>query len=183
MVFLGVKDQQACKTSMQKLSTALQGHIEKVEHKGVDVYIIVDSDTWESPLGYMLAGDFLVVGTLQRLSDIIDEAPPLVVSEDFAKASSQIDQPSDLLFYLNMGKAGREFLSPGQNAESEEDVKHLMQLGVIAAALVCDSQGVKIDLVGSPEKNWLETTGDLVDLLVQLLRNSFAAFGLLSSTD
>jgi hypothetical protein len=177
MMFCGVKDCERCAMSIERILSAADVQIRQMEYKGVTVYQIPALSGPEVPVGYMFAGDFLIFGNFQKLENLINEEPPLVVSEKFAQINSQFPQQLGLLSYVDLGKVEELLLRTGKmailqetNPENppEDDTPRPQTLGSIGGTLICDGEGLKAKSVGTPEKNWLETVGRLATLLIRV---------------
>jgi hypothetical protein len=141
----------------------------------------------------------LIFGNFEKLEAIINEAPPLVASEEFAQINSHLVSPSQalesprtrgseqrgktvasvpvarnsegpeysgLLCYVDLKKTGEMLLRRGSRVQSGDDIARLQTLGSIGGTLIHDEEGLKARSVGTPGKSWLETIGDLADLLI-----------------
>ena len=116
----------------------------------------------------MFAGDLLVTGSIQKLQSIIDEEPPLVVSEKFAGISSQLPEQIGFMYYMNLERMIEPLLMKNKSAFSEDDTTHLRTLGAIGGALVFSEEGLKFRSVGVPNRSSLEILGDLVEVFIRI---------------
>jgi len=163
MIFCGVKDRERLRMSIERTLSAADARVEQMVYKGVTTYlfshILAPSDQ-EIPIGYMFAGDLLIFGNFQKFESIINENPPLVVSDKFAQINSRIPKESGLLCYLDLEKVW------GLMARSEADMRRLQTLGATGGIMVYDGEGLKAKSVGALGKDWLETIGNLAYLLI-----------------
>jgi len=164
MVFCGVKDSEKCAMAIERiLSTA---KLQQTVYKGVVIHHIPELSGPEGPVGYVFAGDMLVFSNFQRLQDLIDEEPPLMVSEEFAKISSQLPQQPGLVFYIDLMRLGKSLLSTNPQAQTEETLTKLQTLGSVGGLMIYDGGGLKLRSIGTSDKSWLETIGVLAGLLL-----------------
>jgi len=164
MIFCGVSDRERCAMSIERILSAKKVLVQQMEYSGVTIYHIL---ALSNPIGYMFAGDLLVFGGVHALERIIDEEPPLVVSEKFAWISSQLPQHPGLMYYLNLSEVGKLLLTASQKSQSEDDAIHLQMLGSIGGILIRDEKGIKARSTGTPSRSWLETIGDLAKLFIR----------------
>jgi hypothetical protein len=166
MMFCGVRDRERCAMSIERVLSAADIQLQQMEHRGVNVYQIPALSSSEVPVGYMFADDLLIFGSFQRLSQVlINEEPPLIVSEKFAHISSQLPQQLGLLYYVDLGKAEELLLRASPEIQPEDDIALLQTLGSIGGTLIHDGEGLKARSIGTPGGSWLETIGHLVNLM------------------
>lgn len=170
LVFFGVEDREKCAISIEKIFSAASIQTQQMEYRGVTLYGIQTSSSSEIPVGYMVADDLLVFGNFKRLEAIINEEPPLVVSEAFARVNSQLSRQSGLLCYIDLGSSAEMLWEAGLLNLSEEYMMRLRALGSISGEMDNDGEGLRARWVGTPGKSWLETIGELAALLTGALR-------------
>ncbi|MBD3182708.1 DUF3352 domain-containing protein [Candidatus Poribacteria bacterium] len=158
--FFGLKDRNLCENSLEKLFSYNgygSGHI---EYKSVKIYEVPFSLSPNSPLGYIFAGDLLIFGTLSSFEDIIEEEPPLVVSEDFLKITSKFPDNPNVLLYLNLENTGfmKYILSLDQQNINSKSAS-------VGGTLEYMENGFKVNFVGSGERNFVDRLGYIFVLL------------------
>ncbi len=166
MMFCGVKDREKCLTSIQRILSAADFQLEQMEHKGVMVYHIPALSGMETPIGYMFADDLLIFGDLQRLEHLINEEPPLMVSDEFAQINSQFPEQLGLLFCVDLKKIGELLLMTNPRIQPEDDIVRLQTLGSTGGIVIYEREGLKAKTISTTGKSWLETIGDLAYLLI-----------------
>ena len=166
LVFCGVKDREKCSMSIERIFSAVSVQLQQTEYRGITVYQIPALSDSEIPVGYMFAGDLLIFGNLQRLEDVINEEPPLVVSEEFVKIHSRLPQDPVALYYADLEAVAGMLLGRNPEAYSEDDVARLQVLGSIGGTLIHSESGLKAKSTGTPGVGWLETMVDLATLLI-----------------
>lgn len=166
MVFCGVKDREKCLMSIQRILSAVGFQLEQMEYKGVTVYQVPALSGLENPIGYIFAGDLLIFGDLQRLEHLINEEPPLVVSDEFSQINSHFPEQTGLLCYVDLKKVGELLLMTNPRIQPEDDIARLKMLGSIGGMLTYEGEGLKGRSISTAGKSWLETIGDLAYLLI-----------------
>jgi hypothetical protein len=176
-IFCGVKDRERCAMCIERILSALDAQLQQIEYSGVTLYRILATGGSEVPVGYMFAGDMLIFGGFRKLEDVINQEPPLAVSEEFVQVSSQLPQELGLLCYINLSRMQDLLLMVNPQAQLDVDTNipegtRLNPLGSIGATLTYDGEGLKSESIGTPGKNWLETIGSVL-LKVLLIREPF----------
>ncbi len=159
MFFCGVRDNELLTMSVERILSEGGNQLQRVEYNGITIYGISSMSYPERPVGYIFADELLIFSGIKTLERIIDEEPPLVVSEKFSQVSSQLPPPG-LMCYIDLEKVGERLLMG--------DMMRLRMLGAIGGTLINDGEGMRIKLVGTPAGSWLKTIGDLVELFVGL---------------
>jgi len=165
MLFCGVKDHDRCAMSIERILSVADVQFRQMVYRGVKVYQIHALSNSEVPVGYMFAGDLLIFGNFQKFEALINEEPPLMVSESFAQVVSQLPQQSGLLCYIDLGRIEEILLRINPQTQHEGDMPRMQTLGSIGGTLIYDGEGLEARSIGTPVKSWLETIGNLAYLL------------------
>ena len=166
-IFFGVKDSALCAMSLERILSGGGRQPQPIGYGGATIYNMFLLNRSGNTVGYTFAHDLLIFGDIQTLESIVDEEPPLAVSENFAEVSSHIPQRPGLMYYMDLAEIGKRMLTADPNIQPEGDVMRLQTLGSIGGTLTHNGEGLKARLVGASGENWLETIGAFVELLVR----------------
>lgn len=169
MIFCGVSDRELCARSIDKVLAAVNIKPQLMEYRGATIHLIPVLSSQEIPVGYMFAGDMLILGNFQKLWDLIEEQPPLVVSEKFI--SLQLPQQSGFLYYMDLWRLGELSLRSALTAKSGEDISRSQTAGSIGGTVISGEGGLKIRSASTFETTWIEVIGCLVNLSILALAN------------
>jgi len=133
-----------------------------MEYNGVEIYEIPALSCPDVPVGYMFVGDLLIFGNFEKLGNIIDEASPLVVSEDFAQINSRFPDQSGLLWYISLRSVLEMLMRSDIQSGTDLDLATLQKFGSVAGVGNYDGEGLKLSSEGTSEANWLEVLGGIL---------------------
>jgi len=165
MMFFGVADREKCATSIEKILSAASVQTQQTEYKGVKIHEILALSSTEFPVGYIFAGDLLIFGNFKRLEAIINEEPPLVVSEAFASINSRLPWQPGLIWYMDLESSVEMLWQMGLLKQFEEYTERLKTLGSVGGGMMQDGEGLKASWSGTLGASWLETIGEIAALL------------------
>jgi len=165
MMFCGVADREKCATAIEKIFSAASIQTQQKEYKGVKIHEIFALSSMEFPVGYMFAGDLLIFGNFKRLEAIINEEPPLVVSEAFFSINSRLPWQPGLIWYMDLKSAVEMLWQLGLLNQPEEYIERLKALGSVGGGMSQDGEGLRVSWSGTLGTSWLETIGEIAALL------------------
>ncbi len=161
MTFYKINEQSKCIETVEKMFSPAQ--VQKTEYKGVKIQYVPFLKGPEGPVGYICVENMLIFSSLKRLQNLIDEEFPLIVSDDFAQINSSYSDTYGMIFFMDL----RKFLlsiNPHLQA-SDKALMQIQEIGSIGSFMFYDGQEVIIRIYGTQKKSWLETIGNLMNLL------------------